>query len=91
MYLPQRCGWCSSTMSGSITDIPGIRVGHASDGDALTGCTVVLCEAGAMGGVDQRGGAPGAPRDRPVETLAHGTGGTCGGFGRGERLWSGRG
>ena len=25
----------------------------------LTGCTVVLCEAGAVGGVDQRGGAPG--------------------------------
>ncbi|MDW7991926.1 MAG: P1 family peptidase, partial [Anaerolineae bacterium] len=25
----------------------------------LTGCTVVLCEEGAVGGVDQRGGAPG--------------------------------
>ena len=45
--------------TNSICDIPGIRVGHAHDLDALTGCTVVLCEAGAVGGVDQRGGAPG--------------------------------
>ena len=43
----------------AITDIPGIQVGHAQDEQALTGCTVVLCEGGAMGGVDQRGGAPG--------------------------------
>jgi L-aminopeptidase/D-esterase-like protein len=34
-------------------------VGHAQDESALTGVTVVLCEAGAVGGVDQRGGAPG--------------------------------
>ncbi len=43
----------------AITDVPGIRVGHATDLGALTGCTVVLCEEGAVGGVDQRGGAPG--------------------------------
>ena len=43
----------------SITAIPGLRVGHAHDETALTGCTVVLCEAGAVGGVAQRGGAPG--------------------------------
>ena len=43
----------------AITDIPGIQVGHAQDEGALTGCTVVLCESGAIGGVDQRGGAPG--------------------------------
>jgi L-aminopeptidase/D-esterase-like protein len=46
-------------LRGAITDIPGIRVGHAQDEQALTGCTVILCEAGAVGGVDQRGGAPG--------------------------------
>ncbi len=45
--------------TNSICDIPGIQVGHAHDLDALTGCTVILCEAGAVGGVDQRGGAPG--------------------------------
>lgn len=43
----------------TITDVPGIRVGHAQNDEALTGCTVVLCEKGAVGGVDQRGGAPG--------------------------------
>ena len=42
-----------------LTDIPGIRVGHASDYDALTGCTVILCDGGATGGVDARGSATG--------------------------------
>lgn len=46
-------------MNNAITDIPGISVGHAQDQEALTGCTVILCESGAVGGVDQRGGAPG--------------------------------
>jgi len=45
--------------NNSITLIDGIRVGHAHDLDAVTGCTVILCEKGAVGGVDQRGGAPG--------------------------------
>jgi L-aminopeptidase/D-esterase-like protein len=46
-------------LTNSITDIRGLRVGHAQDEEALTGCTVILCEKGAIGGVDQRGGAPG--------------------------------
>lgn len=46
-------------VQNSITDIPGIKVGHATDLEALTGCTVILCEKGAVGGMDQRGGAPG--------------------------------
>ncbi len=44
---------------GSITDVAGIRVGHHTDVDSATGCTVVLCESGAVGGCDVRGGAPG--------------------------------
>lgn len=47
------------SMHNAITDVPGIKVGQAQNEDALTGCTVVLCEDGATGGVDQRGGAPG--------------------------------
>jgi L-aminopeptidase/D-esterase-like protein len=43
-----------------LTDIPGIRVGHESDLDALTGCTVILCDGGAVGGVDVRGSATGS-------------------------------
>ncbi|HUA84456.1 MAG TPA: P1 family peptidase [Bryobacteraceae bacterium] len=42
-----------------LTDIPGILVGHATDYDGLTGCTVVLCEAGAVAGGDIRGSATG--------------------------------
>src|SRR6266851_5101061 len=42
-----------------LTDIPGILVGHASDYDGLTGCTVVLCESGAVAGGDIRGAATG--------------------------------
>jgi L-aminopeptidase/D-esterase-like protein len=53
-------------LKNAITDIPGILVGHAQDETALTGCTVILCEKGAVGGVDQRGGAPGT---REVDAL----------------------
>jgi len=42
-----------------LTEIAGIRVGHASDREALTGCTVILCEQGAVAGADVRGSATG--------------------------------
>jgi L-aminopeptidase/D-esterase-like protein len=44
---------------GFITDVPGIEVGHAHDYNGGTGCTVVICREGAVGGVDVRGSAPG--------------------------------
>ncbi len=43
----------------AITDVEGLLVGHATDLEAATGCTVVLCEAGAVAGVEVRGSAPG--------------------------------
>src|SRR3954447_672703 len=46
-------------MHDAITDVAGIEVGHDTDADALTGCTAVLCRAGAVVGVDVRGPAPG--------------------------------
>ena len=46
-------------MSGSITDIKGITVGHYTDKKAKTGCTAVICQKGAVAGVDVRGSAPG--------------------------------
>lgn len=46
-------------MSESITAVKGIRVGHYTDSQAATGCTVILCESGAIGGVSVRGSAPG--------------------------------
>ncbi len=42
-----------------IGHVPGISAGHYTDLRAATGCTVVLCDAGAVGGVDVRGSAPG--------------------------------
>ena len=45
--------------AGSITDVQGIAVGHHTDASHGTGCTAVLCEAGAVGGVDVRGSSPG--------------------------------
>src|SRR5512136_1020246 len=45
--------------TNGITDVPGIEVGQAQDDEALTGCTVVMCRKGAVGGVDVRGSAPG--------------------------------
>ncbi|HKE21122.1 MAG TPA: P1 family peptidase [Bryobacteraceae bacterium] len=42
-----------------LTDIPGIKVGQIADYDAITGCTAILCEQGAVGGVDIRGSASG--------------------------------
>lgn len=44
---------------GYITDVEGIKVGHSQDNEAMTGCTVIICEQGATGGVDVRGSAPG--------------------------------
>lgn len=46
-------------MNETITVIDGILVGHATDSVAKTGCTAVLCESGAVAGVDVRGSAPG--------------------------------
>lgn len=60
----------SSSLRDAITDVPGIRVGHCTDRRAATGCTVVLCEKGAVGGVDVRGGAPGT---RETDLLRPGT------------------
>ena len=57
---------------GAITDIPGLLVGHAACIGRPTGCTVVLCTAGAVAGIAQRGGAPGTRETdllRPENTV----------------------
>lgn len=43
----------------TLRDVPGLRVGHTTDAEAVTGCTVVLAPDGALAGVDVRGAAPG--------------------------------
>ena len=46
-------------MNDTITSVPGIEAGNYTDLENATGCTVVLCRKGAVGGVDVRGGSPG--------------------------------
>jgi L-aminopeptidase/D-esterase-like protein len=62
----------AQTERGSITDVAGIKVGHFTDSRRPTGCTVILCEEGAVGGVDVRGAAPGTRETdllNPINTV----------------------
>jgi L-aminopeptidase/D-esterase-like protein len=62
----------SDTPEGTITDVPGVRVGHFTSPRRPTGCTVILTEAGATGAVDVRGSAPGTRETdllNPVNTV----------------------
>jgi L-aminopeptidase/D-esterase-like protein len=45
--------------AGSLTDVPGIRVGHFTDTRRPTGCTAILFDTAAAAGVDYDGSAPG--------------------------------
>ena len=49
---------CSSLKMGGPMVPRGVKIGHASNVEAATGCTVILCEKGATAGVDVRGGGP---------------------------------
>ena len=44
---------------GSLTDVPGIRVGHFTDTRRPTGCTAILFDGAYAAGVDYNGSAPG--------------------------------
>jgi L-aminopeptidase/D-esterase-like protein len=52
-------GQVSGARNHSLTAVTGLKVGHHTLGERPTGCTVILAEQGAVGGVDVRGGAPG--------------------------------
>ena len=61
-------------MHNAVTDVEGIEVGHWTDLEAATGCTVILCRQGAVGGVDVRGSAPGTRETdllRPMNLVQH--------------------
>ncbi len=49
----------SAAADRGLTDVDGIKVGHHTLTERPTGCTVILTEGGAVGGVDVRGAAPG--------------------------------
>ncbi len=52
-----------------ITDIPGLLAGHATNLEALTGCTVILCPNGAVAGVDTPGAATASLQHGVLEPL----------------------
>lgn len=49
----------SAQAAGSLTDVPGISVGHYTDTRRPTGCTAILFDSAAAAGVDYDGSAPG--------------------------------
>jgi L-aminopeptidase/D-esterase-like protein len=54
-----RTSQASNPPSGSLTDVPGIQVGHFTDTRRPTGCTAILFDAASAAGVDYNGSAPG--------------------------------
>jgi L-aminopeptidase/D-esterase-like protein len=51
---------------GQITDVPGVKVGHYSDFENITGCTVIMFENSVIGSIDIRGGGTST---RQIDTL----------------------
>jgi D-aminopeptidase len=47
------------TLRNLITDIPGLRVGHAEDAKLGSGVTAIVFDAAVVASVDVRGGGPG--------------------------------
>ena len=58
------------TSTKGLTAVEGIKVGHHTLTERPTGCTVVLAEAGAVAGVDVRGGAPGSRETALLDPVA---------------------
>lgn len=59
--------------TAGITTVAGIELGHHTLTERPTGCTVILAPAGAVGGVDVRGSAPGTRETAlldPVNSVA---------------------
>lgn len=59
---------------GGLTAVEGLKLGHFTLNERPTGCTVILAEDGAVGGVDVRGGAPGTRETDlldPVNSVQH--------------------
>jgi L-aminopeptidase/D-esterase-like protein len=62
-----------ATVSEPPSPPAGFEIGHRTDTEGATGCTVVLAPEGARGGVDVRGGGPGTRETDVIAPLA-GTG-----------------
>jgi len=61
-----------SALKNLITDIPGVRVGHADDAAVASGVTAVIFDSPAVASIDVRGGGPGTREDgllKPESTV----------------------
>ena len=59
-------------MKNLLTDIPGVKVGHADDGRLASGVTAILFDKPAVAAIDVRGGGPGTREEaalRPESTV----------------------
>ena len=52
-------GMAGNQANRTLTAVEGFSVGHYTLTERPTGCTVILVDGDAVGGVSQRGGAPG--------------------------------
>lgn len=59
MTRGRRLSAAQTAAPGSLTDVPGLLVGHYTDTRRPTGCTAILFDAAATAGVDYNGSAPG--------------------------------
>ena len=60
----------SESAAGSLTDVPGIRVGHFTDTRRPTGCTAILFDEASAAGVDFDGSAPGESQEAMLQPVS---------------------
>ena len=70
MTQPDRHPGLTLPDRGQITDVPGVTVGHYTDLEYATGCTAVLVDEPAVGGVDIRGTSTGTRETQLLDPLA---------------------
>ena len=54
-------------MKNLLTDVPGVRVGHADDAALASGVTAIVFDAPAIASIDVRGGGPGTREDAALK------------------------
>ncbi|HEY9451217.1 MAG TPA: P1 family peptidase [Bradyrhizobium sp.] len=54
-------------MKNLLTDVPGVRVGHADDEALASGVTAIVFDAPATASIDVRGGGPGTREDAALK------------------------
>ena len=57
-------------MKNLLTDIAGVRVGHADDATLASGVTAIIFDKPAVASIDVRGGAPGTRESALLDPVA---------------------